>query len=274
MNPLLIVIFFIFSACSLMGPPELGENEELAKKILKDCPTCFHHPNKEHKLGFYQSLSSSKQTILFIHGSPGSWTAYASHILDKRLARFERVAIDRPGYKSSKKTGYEKSLPGQAKYAYNTLDKSSTNKVVIVAHSYGVPVAVQMALDYPEKIKGLVLVAGSVDPELEKTKWFQIPAKYPPLSWIIPNALNVCNKEILALKPELFIQKELLSQLKLPITVIQGEDDDLVPKENADYLKKYLTNASLKTIMLPNKNHFILWSEKDLVINETLKLLK
>ena len=270
----LILIPLLLSACSLMGPPDLSKSSKLAKKLIADCSECFHFPNKDHSLGYYESQKGSDKAIIMIHGSPGDWGGYSMHITDKRVEQYKRISVDRPGYKSSKKLKYQASLDDQARYIKEVIDSSiNHNQIYLVAHSYGVPVALQVALNYPEKIKGLVLVAGSVDPDLEKTKWFQTPAIYPPISWIVPNSLNVCNREILALKPELLKQKARLSQIEIPVTVIQGAKDVLVPKENADYLEHYLTNAQKKILILPGKNHFILWSEKDLIIDELVKIM-
>jgi pimeloyl-ACP methyl ester carboxylesterase len=44
----------------------------------------------------------------------------------------------------------------------------SAKKPILVGHSLGGPVAARLAMDYPDEVGGLILVAPSIDPELEK----------------------------------------------------------------------------------------------------------
>jgi len=39
-------------------------------------------------------------------------------------------------------------------------------RVVIAGYSYGGPLALQVAVDFPDRVEGLVLVASAADPEL------------------------------------------------------------------------------------------------------------
>ena len=63
--------------------------------------------------------------------------------------------------------------------------------------------------------------------------------------------------------------------IQISVTIIQGEKDKLVPKENADFAKKMLVNsASVDVKMVENGTHFILWSEPQLIKEAILDLLK
>ncbi len=41
-------------------------------------------------------------------------------------------------------------------------------KTILVGHSLGGPVIARTAMDYPDLVDGLILVGGSIDPEMEK----------------------------------------------------------------------------------------------------------
>ncbi len=59
-----------------------------------------------------------------------------------------------------------------------------------------------------------------------------------------------------------------------PTTIIQGMDDKLVPMGNATFAKNAMrNNPNVTVIMLENENHFILWTKKDLIKKELLKML-
>ena len=107
----------------------------------------------------------------------------------------------------------------------------------------------------------------SVDPDLEKIKWFQYPATWWPLRLLIPSQLRVCNEEILPLKSELVAMLPFWKNIKAPTVLIQGELDDLVPPANLDFLLKNLNDKIvLKTMKIPELNHFIPWKRPDLII--------
>ena len=145
-------------------------------------------------------------------------------------------------------------------------------EAILVGHSYGGAVVIKMAIDYPELVKGIIVVAGSVDPELEKTKWIQIPPHYKILSWAIPGFLYSMNEEILALKKELQKMEAEWKYIHQPVSIIQGGKDTLVPEANADYAKKMLTNASTSMVVVPEMNHFVPWNNPGLIKSEIEKM--
>jgi pimeloyl-ACP methyl ester carboxylesterase len=62
--------------------------------------------------------------------------------------------------------------------------------------------------------------------------------------------------------------------LTLPITVIQGEKDQLVPAANAGFVKKSAVNASVRVVMIPGMNHFIPWERPDVIREAILSHLR
>jgi pimeloyl-ACP methyl ester carboxylesterase len=213
--------------------------------------------------------------VLFVHGSPGSWDAFAAYLMDPGLTSTARlVSVDRPGYGGSDRGRVEPSLQAQAaQIAQVILAEGDGKPAVVLGHSLGGPVAARMAMDFPQLVKGLVLVAPSIDPAMEETKWIQVPGNWFWVRWMLPSALDVCNQEILPLKGELEKMLPLWAGIKMPVIDIQGLDDDLVPPENADFAERELVNAKLKVERIPGMNHFVPWSRPDLLKNAILELL-
>ncbi len=208
--------------------------------------------------------------LLFIHGSPGSWKAWAHFLRNANLTRrFQIFAVDRPGYGGSGAGVPEESLARQAEDIMEILQQNKSGlSALVIGHSMGGPVASALAMEFPRKVGGLILVASSVAPNLERTKWFQMPALYPPFSWILPQDLATCNKEILALKPELERIEEGWQKLQIPIAIIHGEEDDLVSPANVDYLLSRLDSHSVVSVTrVEGLNHFIPWKRPDLILN-------
>jgi pimeloyl-ACP methyl ester carboxylesterase len=95
---------------------------------------------------------------------------------------------------------------------------------------------------------------------------------FPFWQWL-PTELDVSNQEILPLKGELEKMLPLWATIRVPVIVIQGEDDPLVPAGNASFAKRMLVNAPVTIQMIPRMNHFIPWSRPDLIRDAILHQL-
>ncbi|MEL7232282.1 MAG: alpha/beta fold hydrolase, partial [Pseudomonadota bacterium] len=98
--------------------------------------------------------------VLMIHGA--SANAYEfTYTLAPRLSDSHRVLMaDRPGHGYSERPDDAETLGVQAAQMAGVLEALSPGKqAVIVGHSFGGAVALRLALDHPEKVKGLVLLA-------------------------------------------------------------------------------------------------------------------
>ncbi len=220
--------------------------------------------------------ANPKPLILFVHGSPGEWSGWSQYLTDADLQKQAHlIAVDRPGFGESGRGKVERSLVKQCEGIAPLLEKAVPGqRVIVVGHSFGGPVVSRLAMDYSTKITDVVILAGSIDPEQEHTKWYQYPADWAIFSWMLPDGLVVANREIRALKPELNRMLPLWPNITQRVTVIQGEKDDLVPPENADFAERMLTRASsVRVVRIPEMNHFIPWTQYKVVKAELLKHL-
>jgi pimeloyl-ACP methyl ester carboxylesterase len=215
--------------------------------------------------------------VVFVHGSPGSLSAFIDFMGDSILLhRAQLITVDRPGFGASNFGYAESSLEKQSAYLKPILDQYKNNRpIILVGHSLGGPVIARMAMDYPELVDGLVFVAASIDPDLEPDEtWFRAPFPTPFLKWILPRSFRASNDEIYHLKPELQEMLPLWNKIKARVIVIQGKKDSLVPPENADFAREKLINASsLEFVLKDDMNHFVPWSNPELIRNAILKLL-
>lgn len=207
--------------------------------------------------------------VVFVHGSPGSWENFARFLDDEDLAsRARLVAIDRPGYGGTTPSRPERSLEVQAAAVRPQLERAAAagSRVILVGHSYGGPVAVRAAIDAPATIESLILVAPSIDPDLENLAWYQFVGDWPIVRWAVPKILDISNQEVLALRRELEGLEGLWSAVHARVTVIQGMADSLVDHRNADFAERVFTSsANLEVIRLADANHFIPWTDADVL---------
>ncbi|MEM7182024.1 MAG: alpha/beta hydrolase [Spirochaetota bacterium] len=270
------VSLILFASCSLPegidNSPEDIEKHFQAKKIKPDERTLIIDKQKIH---FVATGDNKDRIVVFVHGSPGSWDAYLRFLTDTDLlAQAKLISVDRPGYEKSQGEA-ELSLQRQAYLLMQALQKSyPEKKYLLVGHSFGGPVIARMAMDYPEQVSHLVLVAASIDPELEVVRWYQKFADWTIIRWILPHSLDVCNQEILPLKQELQKMLPLWKNIRIPVTVIQGEKDTLVPPGNATFAKKMLINtAKVDMIVKKEMNHFVPWEHPELIKTAVLGYL-
>ncbi|GAB4032366.1 hypothetical protein GCM10028809_30810 [Spirosoma gilvum] len=262
---LLVFIIVMLPQCVSIRMSDKAIAQYFANRSLK--PTFGTVKSNEHTVHFAHIGADSLPTVLFIHGSPGSWDAFIDFFTDSSLYNHAQlISVDRPGFGKSELGRPEPSLQAQvAAIAPLLRQKPATHKPIVVGHSLGGPVAVRLAMDFPEQVGGLVLVAPSIDPDLERGEWYRPIGAAFPVRYLLPTELDVSNREIMPLKAELQRMLPLWSAIRIPVTVIQGTEDELVPPGNADFARRMLTNAPVTIQMIPSMNHFIPWRRPDLI---------
>jgi pimeloyl-ACP methyl ester carboxylesterase len=249
-------------------------SEYFQKSNINGTQESYQHGFRE--MHYITAGEQTKPLVLFIHGSPGSLSAFIHFLADTSLTNhLLLVSTDRPGFGYSNYGNAESSLKKQGDNLKPILEKFHQNRpIILVGHSLGGPLICRMAMDYPNLVDGLIIVAGSIDPELEPNEtWFRAPLATPFLSWVLPGSFRASNEEIYHLKPELEEMLPLWKNIACPVTVIQGNNDDLVPKENADFAVKMLVNTHVDVVRVDGMNHFVPWSNPDLIHDAILNML-
>ena len=63
------------------------------------------------------------------------------------------------------------------------------------------------------------------------------------------------------------------AEIRCPVIVIQGKKDSLVPAANADFAKKMLVNAPVEFIFKDDMDHFVPWSNPELIQEAIVTLI-
>lgn len=199
---------------------------------------------------------------IFIHGSPGlgeEWMSFLGSVPDGRLY----LAPDRPGFGDSGEEPVSE-LQQQADALVSLLGTAPQPPVILVGYSYGGPVALRLAADHPDRVKGLLLIGAAADPGLEEIHPLQEIAALPFFEMMLPTELANANAELIELRSGLEELAEELTDLHLPVTIVQGTADNLVPALNAAYLRTRLPDLPA-TIMVEDADHFLPWSHPALL---------
>jgi pimeloyl-ACP methyl ester carboxylesterase len=98
--------------------------------------------------------------IVILHGLGGQMGNFTYALLERLAGEFRVILMDRPG------SGYSTRAPGatgrlteQAAIVAGFIRKLGLERPLLVGHSLGGAIALGVALDHPEAVKGLALVA-------------------------------------------------------------------------------------------------------------------
>lgn len=137
----------------------------------------------------------ARGTVVLLHGAAGN--AYdPMEGFGRHLARagFRVLAFDRPGYGNSERiAGGEAASPAfQARALGAALERIGTGPVILAGHSWSGALALRMALDRPQQVAGLVLVAPVAMPlPPVPLPWWAGLALKPPVTWLLTQTIAV-----------------------------------------------------------------------------------
>ena len=102
---------------------------------------------------------ASGPAVVMLHGASSNLEVMRP--LGERLARTHRVIlIDRPGHGWSTRERFSDSTPQpQARMIAEVLQQLGIGSAVLIAHSWSGALALRIALDHPERVAGLVMLA-------------------------------------------------------------------------------------------------------------------
>ena len=277
----IFIVLLVFLRLEIIGQPMMNMSFRYSDKKIKklfageDLQPGIHYINFEnHRLRFLTLISDPKKPfVVFIHGAPGSSADHLSYFRDEKLYGSVNILdVDRLGYGYSEFGHAETSLQKQAEAIQFIIEKTTNSKhIILVGHSFGGPIAVQMAMDFPDAYASLILLAPALDPDHEKQFKIGQLAMVQPTRWLTPPALRVAADEKFTHFDELKKMLPLYDRLKIPVIHIHGTKDSLVPYENLEFSKNHISSNLLQTISLENVDHFLPWTHHDFIVEKILK---
>jgi pimeloyl-ACP methyl ester carboxylesterase len=240
-----------------------------------------------NKVNINYEETGAGEAIVFLHGFTGShhdWDSQVGLISDK----YRTIAVDHRGHgKSDAPVGEEfYSIKTFADDVYAMLQKLGISKCCLVGHSMGGFMSLQLVLDHPELVKGLVLVdtsSGDWDTapgyaefraklvELAQTEGLEAAFKYnaannPPVVDKFkkhPELQEVARQKMLNTSVEGYVhigncfQKwpsvtARLGEIKAPTIVFLGAEDEGFIKAS-DVLRDGIAGAQL--VVIPDAGH-------------------
>lgn len=136
-----------------------------------------------------RSDTHSAPPVVLLHGA-GANLQDMNVALGELLAGHHRVVlVDRPGFGFSTRKARQGSSPAdQAGVLRLVLDQLGIERAILVGHSWGGSLALTFALDFPQRVAGLVLIAPPTHPRMRFMTWNNAILA-TPLGWLFAYTL-------------------------------------------------------------------------------------
>lgn len=213
--------------------------------------------------------------LVFVHGAPGSSNNFFRYLADSALrARAHLLSIDRPGYGYSAYGRSETSIARQAEAVKAILDHMGNGrKAILVGHSFGGPIVAKTAVDYPDRVGSILMLAPVNDPAHEQVFWFSHLARWNATRWVLSPGWKVAGDEKFGHAEALHAISSDWASLRLPVIHLHGEKDILAPPANADFSEKNIPASYLRLLRLPDAGHLIPFIQYETTKKEILRIL-
>uniref|UniRef100_Q07KG3 Alpha/beta hydrolase fold n=1 Tax=Rhodopseudomonas palustris (strain BisA53) TaxID=316055 RepID=Q07KG3_RHOP5 len=210
------------------------------------------------------------EPLLLLHGNGSMIQDFdTSGLIDLAAANHRVIVFDRPGFGHSDRPRDVTWTPAlQARLFKCALEQLGIRQTLVLGHSWGASVAIAMALDDPDLVRGLVLASGyyyptlradvvalsapalpvigdlasnTVSPMLSRLLWpllmkhmfgpARVPEKFggfPKEMAVRPSQIRASAEESALMIPDAAEYRERYAELKMPVVIIAGEQDRLV----------------------------------------------
>jgi pimeloyl-ACP methyl ester carboxylesterase len=139
--------------------------------------------------------------LLLIHGLAGQMHNFTHSLLGKLMHDFRVVILDRPGSGYSTRPSDEMAtISAQARLISRFCGRLGLERPLIVAHSLGGAIALAMALNHPERVAGLALLAPvthepkHVPPPFDGME-IASPLLRRLIAWTLATPLSIVNRD-------------------------------------------------------------------------------
>ncbi|MEI8131407.1 MAG: alpha/beta hydrolase [Leptolinea sp.] len=247
---------------------------------------------------FLDPFAQNQQIVVLLHGLGTEGSSWRYQIQALGAAGFRPIALDLPGFGQSKFTGERWSIKNTARIVMDLVTSLSEERFHLAGISMGGTIALQAAIDFPERIKSLALINtfASLRPK-RAGEWYYLLRRYVKARFrgagsqaeltarrIFPKPeQEILRQELIQhiqqTDPEVyksamqalgtFDVRKLIKTLSIPVLVLTGENDTTVPLENQHDLAIGIQNA--QQIIIQNAGHGVIIDQPE-VVNRNLVL--
>lgn len=228
----------------------------------------------------HRSATAQAPHLILVHGAGGNHRHWGSQV--RNVATATTYALDLPGHGRSDGEG-RSSIADYAAFVAAFMDALQLEQAVVAGHSMGGATAMTLALQYPQRAAGLVLVGTGarlrvLPAILEGTlnnfrDTIELICRFAYAPGIPRQLVRQGQNEMLKVDPQTihddfaacnsFDIMEQLERIRCPTLVICGTEDRLTPPKYSQYLVDRIAGAELK--LVPAAGHMVMVEKPDAV---------
>jgi non-heme chloroperoxidase len=245
------------------------------------------------RLHYAERGDPTGEAIIFLQGYSDSWFSF-SGVLSLLSPEYHAFAPDQRGHGDSDRPEGRYTVDDYAADVDAFMDAVGVEEATLVGHSGGTLIAPRVALSYPHRVSGLVLIGSAImgarnevmlelgeavraleDPvPVEFVREFQESTIYRPIpqefldkavseSLKLPARVWRDYMEGVILTPD---HEAQLREINVPTLIIWGEQDAMFPREDVEQLARTIPDATLK--VYPETGHAVHWERPEQVVHD------
>ncbi len=218
---------------------------------------------KVSDINVYYELHGAGESLVLITGLANDVTQYI-HITDRLSREFNVLAFDNRGAGRTDKPDTPYTIEQMADDTAGLMDAVGTGPAHLIGVSMGGRTAMALALQYPEKVKSLILVSTFArqvhDPA--KKGFSGLISRIPnPMEGIgeYPQPRHDFERQLMASRS--YDCSDRLGEIHVPTLVLHGKDDTLVPLALAEELHADIAGSKM-TVFDGGHGFFMTMPEK------------
>lgn len=203
----------------------------------------------------YYREKGNKEPFILLHGN-GQDNSYFTHQIDYFSNRYRVIALDTRGHGKSPRGTKPFTIEQFSYDLYDFMTSRKISNAVILGFSDGANIAMEFAMNYPDKVKALVLNGGNLNPKgVKRTTQIPIELGYKiTRRFALKSSYAKKSAEMLGLMVnEPNIERTELAKITAPTLVICGKND-IIKESHTKEIAENIPNARLSII---KGNHFI-----------------
>jgi len=130
--------------------------------------------------------------VVMIHGASSNLEIMRQPLGDRLAEKRRVILIDRPGHGWSTRARLDDSTPAiQGRMIDEALEKLGVGRAILVVHSWSGALGARMALDYPQRVAGLVMLAPVAYPWPGGVGWYNRAVTTPVIGPLLAYTITL-----------------------------------------------------------------------------------